>query len=46
MSYKDPIVNGIEKVLSFLPDKLTEEEKQKIDEIKEILDNIENKRAE
>ena len=42
MSTKDPIVAGIEKVLSFLPDNLTEEEKQKVDEIKGLLNSIEN----
>lgn len=41
MGDRDPIVAGVEKVLSILPDNLTEEEKQKVDEIKGLLNNIE-----
>lgn len=43
MKEKDPIVKGIEKVLSFLPDDLSEEEKAKVEEIRELLNKIEDK---
>jgi len=38
----DPIVTGIEKVLSFLPENLSEEEEKKVAEIRAILRQIEN----
>lgn len=45
MKDKDPIVRGIEKVLSFLPDDLNEDEKLKVSEIQELLNKIEQKES-
>ena len=43
MKEKDPIVKGLERALELLPKDLTEEEKEKVAEIEELLKKIENK---
>lgn len=42
MKSKDNIVKGIEKVLSFLPEDLSDEQKQNVEEIKGLLSEIDN----
>jgi hypothetical protein len=45
MTDRDPVVKGIEKVLSFLPKDLTEEQKAKVKEIEDLLEKIEPKQT-
>lgn len=45
MNDKDPFVKGIEKVLSFLPEDLNGEQKNKVKEIEELLEKIEPKQT-
>lgn len=45
MSDKDSVVKGIEKVLSFLPKDLNEEQKAKVKEIEDLLEKIEPKQT-
>ena len=41
---RDPVVRGIEKVLSFLPKDLSADQQEKVAEIRTLLDQIEGKR--
>ena len=40
MKDKDPVVKGIEKILELLPDELNDTEKEKVTEIRELLQKI------
>lgn len=45
MKNSDAIVKGIEKVLDFLPDDLNEEQKQNVEVIKSLLNEIDGQPA-